>query len=75
MGREEEKADNTKEKKKVKVTRDRRGRKWGESSCGKDEQGQTEGGADGVGGVRPGLSVSEGQAGLISRRAPSAGLG
>lgn len=73
MGREEKKTDNTKEKKKVKVTRDRRGPKGRESSCGKDEEGQTEGGADG--GVRPGLSVSEGQAGLTSRRAPSAGLG
>lgn len=62
----------------MKVTRDRRGRKGRESGWGKGEEcaeGQTEGGADGVGGVRPRLSVSEGQAGLTSRRAPSGGLG
>lgn len=62
----------------MKVTRDRRGRKGRESGWGKDEEcteGETKGGADGVGGVRPGLSVSKGQAGLTSRRAPSGGLG
>lgn len=37
MGREEKKTDNTKEKKKVKVTRDRRGWKGRESSWRKDE--------------------------------------
>lgn len=39
MGREEKKKTaNTKEKEKVKVTRDRRGRKGRESGWGKDEE-------------------------------------